>query len=422
MLSNSRQRELYDLSLHSSSSTVHAAANEGARQTGPTGNEIQGEWVPGAGWFAWATRPASQPKAGQVDKLRAELRTEFRAALRHAYLGPRVDVSFGELPEAFEGEERSVPGVSDVLQLVSGRQLLGVVRQRQDAHLTGAAGRIGQEHLRHLDSGARPSQQSSCHPSCSHSSSASADSDLASQQLQSEASQAAAAISPVLELVLRGQPIAVALKQRNQPKQGLSTEPTSASDHSAQQHRQRQAQSNAEQSSAEGNESGCNSAEPWTCIYAMDGSVLAAAHEDKLYKNGAAGPHTHTILSGQTPLVRHLHIVSNPQGGQELSICRCRRAWLPPSSTWLFPPRSQDHASGGWYFEWGGHVFHRHPTWLHPAVMVLLAAFETLTHEAQAQPAVTELAGDRASAQPSSKAQQVKQWLSSMLHFHKRPR
>ena len=45
----------------------------------------------------------------------------------------RVDVSFGELPEAFEGEERSALGVSDVLQLVSGRQLLGVVRQRQDA-------------------------------------------------------------------------------------------------------------------------------------------------------------------------------------------------------------------------------------------------------------------------------------------------
>ena len=60
--------------------------------------------------------------------------------------------------------------------------------------------------------------------------------------------------------------------------------------------------------------------------------------------------------------------------------------------------------------------------WLHPAVMVLLAAFETLTHEAQAQPAVTELAGDRASEQPRSKAQQVKQWLSSMLQFHKRPR
>jgi hypothetical protein len=47
------------------------------------------EWVPGAGWFAWATKPSTKPDAGQVDRLRAELRTEFNAAVRHAYLGPR---------------------------------------------------------------------------------------------------------------------------------------------------------------------------------------------------------------------------------------------------------------------------------------------------------------------------------------------
>lgn len=43
----------------------------------------------------------------------------------------------GELPEAFEGEERTVAGVGDVLQLVSGRQLLGVVHERHDAKLQG---------------------------------------------------------------------------------------------------------------------------------------------------------------------------------------------------------------------------------------------------------------------------------------------
>ncbi len=49
----------------------------------------------------------------------------------------RVQLSTEELPEAFEGEERSVPGVGDVLQLVSGRQLLGVVRERKDVQLQG---------------------------------------------------------------------------------------------------------------------------------------------------------------------------------------------------------------------------------------------------------------------------------------------
>ena len=48
-----------------------------------------------------------------------------------------VQLSEGQLPTAFEGEERSVAGVGDVLQLVSGRQLLGVVRERQDACLPG---------------------------------------------------------------------------------------------------------------------------------------------------------------------------------------------------------------------------------------------------------------------------------------------
>ena len=37
-------------------------------------------------------------------------------------------------------------------------------------------------------------------------------------------------------------------------------------------------------------------------------------------------------------------------------LCRCRRAWLPPASTWLFPPRSALHDSGGWYFEWLGYA------------------------------------------------------------------
>lgn len=55
----------------------------------------------------------------------------------------RVQLSEGQLPEAFEGEERSVPGVGDVLQLVSGRQLLGVVRERQDACLPG----LNQPHI-----------------------------------------------------------------------------------------------------------------------------------------------------------------------------------------------------------------------------------------------------------------------------------
>ena len=43
----------------------------------------------------------------------------------------------GHLPECFEMEERTSPGVGDVLQLVSGRQLLGFVRELSDGQLAG---------------------------------------------------------------------------------------------------------------------------------------------------------------------------------------------------------------------------------------------------------------------------------------------
>ena len=49
----------------------------------------------------------------------------------------RLSLAPGELPAQFEGEERSQPGLGDLLQLVSGRTLLGCVRVRQSALLSG---------------------------------------------------------------------------------------------------------------------------------------------------------------------------------------------------------------------------------------------------------------------------------------------
>ena len=45
----------------------------------------------------------------------------------------------GQLPQCFEGDERSDPAASDLLQLVSGRSLLGVVRERKLPTLPGLA-------------------------------------------------------------------------------------------------------------------------------------------------------------------------------------------------------------------------------------------------------------------------------------------
>ena len=56
------------------------------------------------------------------------------------------------------------------------------------------------------------------------------------------------------------------------------------------------------------------------------------------------------------------HSVNSGSAGTGwLPLCRCKRAWLPPASTWLFPPRSALHDRGGWYFEWAGYAGSRSP-------------------------------------------------------------
>jgi hypothetical protein len=58
------------------------------------------------------------------------------------------------------------------------------------------------------------------------------------------------------------------------------------------------------------------------------------------------------------------------------------RAWLPPSSLWLFAPREETHNVGGWSFEFYDHRAPRQQRGkLHPAVLVLLAAFHSLDRE-----------------------------------------
>jgi len=140
---------------------------------------------------------------------------------------------------------------------------------------------------------------------------------------QPVSSGAAAPVSPILELVLQGKPVAVALKQHSQPFRPQAHAPSTSSSQSIRQQAHVWQRNHAEQPASQGAQCNGKSAEPWTCIYAMDGSVLATEQEGNVYKGGATGPHTHTILTGQTPLVRHLHIVSNSQGTERLpSICQ----------------------------------------------------------------------------------------------------
>ncbi|KAK8952645.1 hypothetical protein KSP40_PGU012128 [Platanthera guangdongensis] len=55
-----------------------------------------------------------------------ELESELYSAIHFAYHGPVID-SMNMLPNSFEAEERSLPETSEVLHLVSGRSLFGII-------------------------------------------------------------------------------------------------------------------------------------------------------------------------------------------------------------------------------------------------------------------------------------------------------
>ena len=172
-----------------------------------------------------------------------------------------------------------------------------------------------------------------------------------------------------------------------------------------------------------------------TCVLTPDGDPLAWEQAGQVHKGGLHCPQSHAVWGAQTALVRHLFVTAQVgewatlqrsfsvvapaqlatqanfhAGQQDIAVCRCKRAWLPPCSTWLFEPRSPYHTIGGWYMEWSGHRWQSHPQWLHPAVFILLAAFDTLKHEA--------LDTERQQVAQEQSGSSLKQIMKNMLRFH----
>lgn len=97
--------------------------------------------------------PLTQPPRPSPPPPRTPRRcSELHSAVRRAYLGPKLsaeELGAGWLPEAFEADERATSDCPDLLQLVSGRQVLGAVRERRAELLAraaaAAAGELGEE-------------------------------------------------------------------------------------------------------------------------------------------------------------------------------------------------------------------------------------------------------------------------------------
>ena len=178
--------------------------------------------------------------------------------------------------------------------------------------VAGATGAIDREVLRHLDSGTTNNNAPGAGNSsadCSSSLHHATHSSFRATQSSIEYTT-----SPVLELLLEGKPVAVAVKKHGKWLHAQNHPPGSQA---AQDHTQSNRDWQHSSSQTGGNEPGRSAgkdSKTWTCIYSVDGTVLATEQDGNLHKDGVAGSHTHTVLTGQTPLVRHMHIVSIAAG------------------------------------------------------------------------------------------------------------
>ena len=178
--------------------------------------------------------------------------------------------------------------------------------------VVGATGPLDREILRHLDSGTTNSN--TCGERSSSADCSSSLHHATHSGFQATQSSTGYLGPPILELVLEGKPVAVAFKKHSKR---LHTQNHSSSSHAAQDDKQRNLDWKHSSSQTGGTEPARfpgNDSETWTCIHSVDGTVLATVQDGNLHKDGVAGPHTHTVLTGQTPLVRHMHIVSIATG------------------------------------------------------------------------------------------------------------
>lgn len=137
------QRREYDLTRQNMA--AKSSATPRTTPGGNTGASQSWRW----GLEAWRLQRQEARRPQLADSWRSKLReywwvweADLDSALTTAYLGPSLDhLSSGELPRCFEAEERASSHISgDVLHVVSGRTLLGTVRERAPRCVEGQQG------------------------------------------------------------------------------------------------------------------------------------------------------------------------------------------------------------------------------------------------------------------------------------------
>ncbi|GAB4846923.1 hypothetical protein Ancab_025933 [Ancistrocladus abbreviatus] len=309
------------------------------------------------------------------------LQRNFYSAIHAAYYGPEIE-SLDLLPDRFEAEERSVCDTPEVLHLVSGRDLFGMVCIAENVP------KLSDECYEKLSS-FRSGDLDSCHLVDNVVGQGDFPKIKTGQISQMDTEDSRYHMSDAyknLELHVYGKLVATAA--RVPPKRssaGTQDKYTEDQIHIF-------LSSEVEPMNVSQGSDALSKA-----LLSIISGLGTTPEESSCFVYNGHGAKTHVILKHRTLLVKHMHWF---QLGDEVSTCECRctRARLPPSKYWLFEPRCSMHDIGGWYIETFGRDKKRHtiPTqryWdrtfgdaqfekrLHPAVYLLALAYRTLDIE-----------------------------------------
>ncbi|PUZ36914.1 hypothetical protein GQ55_9G075300 [Panicum hallii var. hallii] len=377
ILSDSQRRAHYDSYLRSQRRIVqkHPRPSQFVYPSGSGSGIVVPRESNVVEWLKWyrltiddiVTKKRVATGSGYFDRLESELYTAIHAA----YYGPDVE-SMDVLPDCFEAEERSVYETSELLHLVSGRDLFGIVSVADSVKELSYACR---EKL--TESGFRASgfttniprnankDQVSMNPVDTHNKEMGHEDDIPSSDAFKD-----------IELHICGKVVATATRS---PKCNC-IDKSDVDDHihvylvpnvdASDLMQEHLLLGTITGLATTGEEGSC-------CVY-----------DDR-------GIKTHVIMKHRTLMVKHMHWY---QVGNKVSRCECRcsRARLPPSRYWLFEPRCYMHDTGGWYIEtygrdkkgrtipsqrhWDGFNKHSEKR-LHPAMYLVALAYRSLDLE-----------------------------------------
>ncbi|CAK7337786.1 unnamed protein product [Dovyalis caffra] len=352
ILSDSEKRAHYDSYLLSQRKTKIVIEPEHCRQGSTlhtyesrmtTNEEMEVvEWLK---WYRLAVNDIlSQRKVvvgtGYFDALEAD----FYSAIRAAYYGPVVE-SMDFLPPQFEAEERSVYETPEVLHLVSGRHLFGMVCLAEKIPKLSSASKKLKNAFASDGLGVCRSVEDTC---LLDNFNAADDAEICQMDAGNSVSNKSDAYED-LELYVSGRVVAMA--SRVPPKNqydGVQNEDAqdqihvflTLNDNSV----------SVDASKGVYKESILTGAVGARIPLGTIKGLRTSPEEGSCCVYDCSSTKTHVIMNHRTLMVKHMHWYGV---GDKVSIgeCRCTRAQLPPSKFWLFEPRCDMHNIGGWYVE-----------------------------------------------------------------------